>query len=338
MTSSSVPNFGLDKFLVGFAKNQLIPQNIADFGTAALNGQGRMTAFYGNKRFAARKGAEYVIDQEKINHELLSKGDRVAYDFGSFAVSLDMWEVIIDYWKRKCLLDTAAAKSQIKRDIDPHFIQPCIRLLYGINDIADKGAVDHALPSPASLRTENDLKTARAAFDALLKGTMPQAHAYIWEDVLNEKDPKKRAEATACLEEVMEFYLLYHEKPPFSDLQKVFGFIDLGDETQWFRYRRPIDIMNEKFEMLSDLIGKKVEVQLDGSIHETKADERVFQRSREARLMRGIADDNIAAFKVEGKPVTMTLTEVKSGKTIEGVYVKNSIIKNSDLTRGSVDH
>ena len=329
-------NFGLDKFLVGFAKNQLIPQNIADFGTAALNGQGRMTAFYGNKRFASRKGSEYVIDQEKINQELLSKGDRVAYDFGSFAVSLDMWEIIIDYWKRKCLLDTAAAKSQIKRDIDPHFIQPCIRFLYGINDIADKGAVDHALPSPASLRTENDLKTARTAFDTLLKGTMPQAHAYIWEDVLNEKDPKKRAEATACLEEVMEFYLLYRQTPPFSDLQKVFGFIDLGDETQWFRYRRPIDIMNEKFEMLSDLIGKKVEVQLDGSIQETKADERVFQRSREARLMRGIADDKIASFKVEGKPVTMTLAEIKSGKTIEGVYVKNSIVKNSDLTRGSV--
>lgn len=329
-------NFGLDKFLVGFPKENLIAQNIADFGTAALNEQGRMTAFYGNKRFAARKGSEYVIDEMKIKHELLSKGDRVAYDFGSFAVSLDLWEILVDYWKRKCQFDSKAAKIKLKRDIDPHFVQPCIRFLYGLNDLADKSTLDKALPNAASLVTDDGLKAARLEFDLQLKLSNPHAHAYIWEDVNQETDLKKRAEATACLEEVMEFYLLYHQKPAFADLQKVFGFIDLGDETQWFRYRRPIDIMNEKFEMLSDLIGRKIEAQLDGAVRETKAEEMLLQRSKEARLMRGITDDKIAAFIVNGKQVTMTFEEMKRGKTVEDVYVKNSVIQNSDLSRGSV--
>lgn len=317
-------NFGLDKFLVGFDKNNLIPQNIADFGTAALDEQGRMTVFYGNKRFASRKGSEYVIDEEKITRELLDKGSRVAYDFGSFAVSLEMWEILVDYWNRKCHLDTVTTRSPIKRDIDPHFIQPFIRFLYALNDLAYSEQIDLEHPlSPVE-------------FDQFLKDNMPEVHAHIWEDVLHEKDTKKREEAIACMEEVMEFYLLYRETPLFSNLQKVFGYIDLGDETQWFRYRRPIDIMNEKLEMLSDFIGKKIEVQLDGHVLVLEADEFHFQRSREARLMRGITDDRISNFRVEGKPVTMHADDVKKGVWREGVYVKNSIIQNSDLTKGSV--
>lgn len=329
-------NFGIDKFLVGFSKNNLIGQNIADFGTAALDEQGRMTAFYGNKRFAARKGSEYVVDKAKINQELLSKGSKVAYDFGSFAVSLDMWEILIDYWKRKCFVESIDAKVKIKRDIDPHYIQPCIRFLYAMNELTDRVAIDHVLPSSDSLISENDLQKACKEFDIILKTLSPEAHAYLWEDVEHEKDPKKRVEAALCMEEVMEFYLLYRKTPPFSDLKKVFGFIDLGDETQWFRYRRPIDIMNEKFEMLSDLIGNKVEIQLDGSIHSIDAAESDFQRSREARLMRGITDDQLACFTVEGNDVCMSLAEIKEGKWIEEVFVKNSIIQNSDLTKGSV--
>lgn len=328
-------NFGLDKFLVGFAKDDLVPQNIADFGTAALNEQGRMTVFYGNKRFASRKGSDYVIDQAKINQELLSKGNRVAYDFGSFAVSLDMWEILVDYWKNKCRLDSIPALNKMKRDIDPHFIQPCIRFLYAINDLAGKKAIEATLPSPAHLLTERELSAASKAFDRNLETFFPQAHAYLWEDVHSEKDPKKRAEAIACMEEVVEFYLLYRLTSPFSELHKVFGFIDLGDETQWFRYRRPIDIMNEKFEMLSDVTGSKLEVQLNGSVQRTEADEDAIQRSREARMMRGISEHQMALFKVEGKPVALTLEEIKAGTTVENVYVRNSIIFNSDLTRGS---
>lgn len=316
-------NFGLDKFLVGFDKSNLNPQNIADFGTAALDEEGRMTAFYGNKRFASRKGCEYVIDIEKINHELFDKGNRVAYDFGSFAVSLEMWEILIDFWNRKCQLNSATTRSSIKRDIDPHFIQPFVRFLYALNDLAEDQKFDLEHYSTKE-------------FDQHLRSAMPDVHAYIWEDVLNEKDPKKRAEAIACMEEVMEFYLLYHKTPPFSNLKKVFGYIDLGDETQWFRYRRPIDIMNEKLEMLTDLIDTKMEVQLDGTYQKALATENDFQRSREARLMRGITDDKIASFFVDGRYITLNLEEIKIGKWIEGVYVRNSVIQNSHLKSGSV--
>jgi hypothetical protein len=331
-------NFGLDKFLVGFNKNGLIAQNIADFGTAALTKKGRLTAFYGNKRFASRKGSQYVVDKAKIEKELLSKGDRFAYDFGSFSVSIEMWQLILDYWKRKNIFEsvlTGHTYTNVKRDIDPHFIQPFIRFLYGMNDIAHREKIDQQLPSPSSLATQNDLYIARENFDVILQKTAPEAHLYIWEDANNEIDAKKKAEAVACMHEVMEFYLLYRQTPTFANLEKVFGFIDLGDETQWFRYRRPIDIMNEKFEMLTDVIGKKIEAQLNGSVQEFEADELLLQRSFEARMMRGITDDKIAKFIVNGKRVMMTLEDVKEGKMVEGVYIKNSIVQNCHLEKGS---
>lgn len=331
-------NFGLDKFLVGFNKSNLIAQNIADFGTAALTRAGRMTAFYGNKRFASRKGNQYVIDKAKIERELLSRGDRFAYDFGSFSVSIEMWQLILDYWKRKNVFEsilTSHDYTNVKRDIDPHFIQPFIHFLYGMNDLADREKIDQQLPPPSSLATQIDLYIAREKFDTILQKTTPEAHSYIWGDVNNEIDAKKKAEAVACMHEVMEFYLLYRQTSTFANLEKIFGFIDLGDETQWFRYRRPIDIMNEKFEMLTDVMGKKIEAQLNGSIQDFEADESLLQRSFEARLMRGITDDKIAKFIVDGKLITMTLEEVKQGKTVEGVYIKNSIVQNCHLAKGS---
>lgn len=331
-------NFELDKFLVGFNKSNLIAQNIADFGTAALTKGGRMISFYGNKRFAARKGSQYVIDKTKIERELLNKGDRVAYDFGSFSVTLGMWQLIVDYWKRKGIFEsmqTDGVYTNVKRDIDPHFVQPFIHFLYGMNDVANRNQIDDKLPLPSSLATQGELHEAREKLDFILKETAPQAHFYIWEDVNLETDAKKKAEAVACMNEVMEFYLLYRQTPYLGNLEKVFGFIDLGDETQWFRYRRPIDIMNEKLEMLTDLIGKKIETQLNGSVQEFEVDEALHQRSFEARLMRGISDDKITQFTVDNKVVTMTSEEVKAGKMIEDVYVKNSIVQNCNLIRGS---
>lgn len=331
-------NFQLDKFLVGFDKNNLIAQNIADFGTAALNSQGQMTAFYGNKRFASRQGSHYVIDSAKIENELLSKGEKVAYDFGSFSVNLNMWELLVDYWKKKNVLNSTIEKGThtiVKRDIDPHFIQPFVRFLYAMNYLEDRNAFDAQLPAPTTLLTQLNLDEAREQFNANINTISPKAFAYLWRDVNNETDIKKKNEALTCMNEVIEFYLLYRQTAVLVDLKKIFGFIDLGDDTQWFRYRRPIDIMNEKLEMLTDLIEKKIETQLNGEIQSFDADENLLQRSVESRLMRGIKDNKIANFTVEGKPVTLTLAEMKMGKSIEDVYIKNSIIQNCDLTKGS---
>ncbi len=331
-------NFAIDKFLVGFDKDVLIAQNIADFGTAALSKTGRMMAFYGNKRFAYRKADQYIVDEEKIEKELLSKGDKFAYDFGSFTCSFDMWELFIDYWTRKKIfsnLDLQNASTKVKRDIDPHFIQPLIRFLYAMNDLVPRQKIEQSLPDPVIFTEQKRLDIARECLNKSLKETMPEAYAYIWEDIEQEENPGKKNEAIVCMNEVIEFYLLYRCTPVFKNLKEIFGFIDLGDDTQWFRYRRPIDIMNEKLEMLTDLIGKKIEVQLNGSIQSCEADENLVQRCFEARLMRRIDTDKIANFTVEGKPVTLNFSEMKEGKLIEDVYVKNSIIQNSDLTRGS---
>lgn len=331
-------NFGIDKFLVEFDKNNLVAQNMVDFGTAALSKTGRIIAFYGNKRFAIRKGSQYILDKTKIERELLNKGDKFAYDFGSFTCSFDMWQLLIDYWKKKDVFANMALKNgrlKIKRDIDPHFIQPFIRLLYGVNDIADRQTIDEKLPLPLTLLTQPDLDIARIEFNKILKEIMPEAHAYIWEDIYQERDIKKKEEAVIYMNEVIEFYLLYRQTSLFADLTKVFGFIDLGHDTQWFRYRRPIDIMNEKFEMLTDLVNKKIEIELDGTIQQFEANEALVQRCCEARLMRRIKENEIAKFTVEGKEVKLSFSDIKIGKIVEGVYVKNSIVQNCDLTKGS---
>ena len=331
-------NFGIDKFLVGFDKKNLIAQNIADFGTDALEKNGALNAFYGNKRFASRKGNYYVIDQDKIQNDLFDKGSRFAYDFGSFSTSFGMWELLIDYWKKKQIFDLTVihgAHTQIKRDIDPHFIQPFIRFLFGINVFADCSIIEQNLPHRFELMTQKDIEQAREIFDKFMIKNMPAAHAYIWEDVNNETDEKKKLEAKTCLNEIIEFYLMYHESAVFKDLKRIFGFIDLGKDTQWFRYRRPIDIMNEKLEMLTDVIGYKIETQLDGTIQFFDGDENLKQRSREARLMRGLNDHEIAHFTVEGKKVSLSKQEIAEGITVEEVFIKNSIVQNSDLTRGS---
>lgn len=331
-------NFGLDKFLVGFDKRHLIASNIIDFGTAALSKNGRMMAFYGNKRFASRKRNSYVIDQAKIDIELFSKGDRFAYDFGSFSCSFDLWDLIIDYWKRKNVFSDSPTKQtqlKMKRDIDPHFIQPLVRCLYALNDMADRNEIDKQLPNPALLNSNDSLQTALEEFNMLIKTAKPEAHVFIWEEILQEKDPKKKAEAISSMNEAIEFYLLYRQTRPFLNLTKVFGYIDLGNDTQWFRYRRPIDIMNEKFEMLTDLIGKKIEMQFNGSVQETNASEDDLQRCSEARLMHGIHDNELAKFTVEGKEIVLTRSEMVKGVSVEGVFVKNSIIWNCNLTKGS---
>lgn len=331
-------NFSLDKFLVGFDKKNLNAQNITDFGTAALSLNGRMMAFYGNKRFAGRKGSRYVIDLEKIERELLAKGDRVAYDFGSFSTSLDMWQLLIDYWCEKASFKDVlmhGRASKIKRDIDPHFIQPLVRLLYGINDIADRRFIDEQLPLPSDLKNQTDFDRALEEFARIVKSVSPQAYFYIWEEIEAEADLKKRAEGRSTMEEAIEFYLSYRQTPAFKDLEKVFGFIDLGEETQWFRYRRPIDILNEKLEMLTDMMGRIAQVHLNGEVCESHASRASLHRAAEGRLMRGIADDAIARFTVDGKAVSLPLSAIKKGVSFEGVYIKNSIVQNCDFTPGS---
>lgn len=331
-------NFCIDKFLVEFDKNVLIPANIADSGTSALSESGRMMAFYGNKRFSFRKGNNYQIDQDKIDSELFSKGDRFAYDFGSFSCTFDFFGLLIDYWKGKnvfCKDISLQTRTKIKRDIDPHFIQPLIRVLYAINDLAQKAELNEKLSSPEFPSVQTDLDSALQAFNDVVKKNNSDALVYIWGEIENEKDAKKKVEAITCMNEAIEFYLLYRNSLSFSDLTKIFGYIDLGKETQWFRFRRPIDIMNEKFEMLTDMIGHKIEVQLNGDVKESHADENLMSRCREARLMRGIQDDKIVNFTVEGKAVALSISEVKEGRHVEGVYVKNSIIQKSDLTKGS---
>ncbi len=330
-------NFAMDKFLVVFNKDNLIPQNIADFGTAALSSEGQMTAFYGNKRFAERKGDQYIVDLPKIEKELFSKGDFFAYDFGSFSTSFEMWDLLVKYWTMKgafAYLDPNA-RSPIKRDIDPHFIQPLIRLLHGIHFISNRNYLDSLLPEPSQLTTLESLHQAARRFDEILKIEMPATYQYIWEEIFSEKEMKKRTEAMTCMYEVMEFYLLYRQRKTFEDLTCIFGFINLGEETQWFRYRRPIDIMNEKFEMLTDLLGKKIEIQLDGSLKYFSVDQPTLHRCYESRRMRGIFNDGMVNFKVEGKTISLDFNEIQKGKMVEGVFIQNSIIQNSHLMRGS---
>ena len=54
--------------------------------------------------------------------------------------------------------------------------------------------------------------------------------------------------------EAVEIFILYQDVL-FSDFDKVVGHIDMGSDSHWFAYKRLLDMGNEKFLMLGDILG-----------------------------------------------------------------------------------
>lgn len=328
-------NAQFDKFVIRIPKNPKM-KDIHDYGTADVFGTGRIKKFIANKTLAKRDPAtgKFVANpNNKAELDALLGSPRPSFDYGPFSMSRDMHYAFIEYWtKVRKIFDAMAAnqgRSPVARDIDPAFVQIIVPLVNGL-----EGRTLPALPAVAEL----DAATPQAK-EALLDNACNALIAAMADEYKPDivKIYKKDANSKAAVHETVEFFIRYRDTL-FKDLGKVAGTIDLGENSHWFPYKRLLDMANEKFLMLSDIIGTNMELDVDGSAVTAPLDEegQDIVRARDARALRGIKNAAVAVFIVAGQQVALSAEEVRKGVEKEGVYVKGSIIQgNCELLPGS---
>jgi len=327
-------NAQFDKFVIKIPKNPKM-KDIHDYGTADIDTAGRVKRFIANKTLAKKDPVtgKFVPDPKyKADLDALLASPNAAFDFGPFSMSRDMHYAFIDYWTnvRKILdkMKDNKGRSPISRDIEPAFVQIIVPLVNGF-----EGRLIPQLPEVAVL----DGVAPEAKW-----GLLDNAAINLIDNMADEYRPalerlyKKDANSRAAVLETVEFFIRYREL--FKDLGKIVGTIDLGEASHWFPYKRLLDMANEKFLMLSDIIGTNIELEVDGSLVTTPLDKEGQDavRAADARALRGIKDAAVAVFIVAGQQVVLSAEEVRKGVEKEGVYVKGSIIQgNCELKPGS---
>ncbi|MBU1923371.1 MAG: hypothetical protein KJ710_03795, partial [Candidatus Omnitrophica bacterium] len=244
-------------------------------------------------------------------------------------------------------------EKQENRDVDPGFNEPLVFVLQELRQLIQRGYSLDSLSDPEQLRIqvrngqrnnlEDTRKNLKMHFSQEILDKLEKKEAKEKDQSGKEcivlLDDKKKIESS---NEVIEFFLLNRDMPFFADLEQVVGSINLGKDTQWFRYRRPIDIGDEKLEMLSDMRGKVVSV--DGvTVFQEKLDDWARIRAEDSRMFKGITNDKIAVFWTEeGNKVELTFDDVTNATKIEenqekyGIHIENSIIQgHTILSRGS---
>ncbi|MDD3089350.1 MAG: hypothetical protein PHT95_05345, partial [Candidatus Omnitrophica bacterium] len=315
-------------------------KDLFDYGTAVINDY--IVKFLANKSLTVKNPATGQFeDNPKFEKELseLLRSPNGSFDFGSFSMSRDMHYALIEYWKNKGIFDKIERdkKAGIARDIDPAFVQIVVPLMSGLMG-KDMPA---GLPTADELRVMTPEQREAALNDvyAKLVALMPADHAAALDKIYNaqkkgELDKDKR---DSVLESI-EFLIMYPQL--FGDRSKVVGSIDLGADSHWFAYKRMLDLSNEKFLMLSDILGKNVELNGRGEVVETPLDALNLDevRAEDARRIRGINRDAVATFVVNGELITLTLDQVREGwrDAKNDITVKGSIIHgNTVLMPGS---
>lgn len=333
-----------------------------DYGTAIIDAAGRIIKFVANKVLAKKdKNGQWILNDKPEIDEATGKIKSPGYkkeldelfgsangsfDFGSFSMSRDMHYALLEYWKNKGIFDKIAktGKAGMARDIDPAFVQIIVPLMSGLigKDL------------PAGLPTADQLKAVSgdaAKREAMLNdayGKLVSVLEAEYASALNKvyNAQKKAKDGTMVLDkdkrdsvlESIEFFILYPQL--FADREKVVGSIDLGADSHWFAYKRMLDLSNEKFLMLSDILGKNVELDTNGAVIETLLDDADLDvvRAEDTRRVRGITKDAVASFVVNGELITLSLDQVRAGWRDEknDITVQGSIIHgNTVLMPGS---
>lgn len=342
----------LNKFAVKVPVNPN-GKDLYDYGTFIVADNGNLLKFLANKNLTEKDASTgiYVRSQKngKDYDELLSaaKEGKAFFDFGSFNMSNAFDRALYDYWVNvKGIFDimelNADHKAGISRDIDPALIQILVTLVNGMNG----KKIPQELPSQLFLR-EKEVSSYE-------KG---QILANAYQKFLKIMDSEYRIALEAfyaknqhTVLETFEFFLLNLDKEIFKDLTKVIGYIDLGTASYWLAYKRLLDMANEKFLMLADIIDHTMEIDTKGEILTQKADIADKVKAEDIRMLRGIPNNSVACFKSFGKTINLSAEEMREGRFIrssgdkakerdtsyEGVWVKGSIIQGDvELLAGS---
>ncbi|MDD5226511.1 MAG: hypothetical protein PHV97_04930, partial [Candidatus Omnitrophica bacterium] len=134
------------------------------------------------------------------------------------------------------------------------------------------------------------------------------------------------------------------------------GTINTGDDILWWRHRRPAELYEEAMRMVSDMTHRAIRVDEEGNLKKGK-DGKIGQSTEELKGEDAEADAVLMRdFKLVRHPImnsqfgevyvdqdgkrsdnneTITLDHVKAGIEIGGVTIKNSLIQNSAIDKGS---
>jgi phosphomannomutase len=329
-------NFQFDKFVIKVPKNPK-KKDLFDYGTAVIDEVGKIVKFLANKVLTKKDPAtgKFVDNPDfaRENEELLSAPKGV-FDYGSFSMSRAMHYAIMDYWTNVqgifAVIDDEAGdgKAGISRDIDPALVQVVVPL---VNGLSGKEIPVAALPPkeelrnmPASLEKDEVLKKA---YEALI-GEMDDQEFI---DALNKiyNNPKKKQ----FVLEAVEFFILYQAEL-FGDLDKVIGHIDMGEESHWFAYKRILDLSNEKFFMLADILGYSQEIEPDGEVTTREATLEDIIKAEDSRRVRNIKDEAVAVFYTEnGEKITLSAEDVRKGyyDRENDIEIKGSVIQGKTV-------
>jgi hypothetical protein len=365
-------NAALDKFIVEAGRNpdgtlNITPAQAWEFGTFGLDVEGRILWFKANQRAgAARKieatgefvwGKDIVpkndkeakdVEAARLAYEELMSAPRVGFDFGSFSMHNDMLFAFLDYFRDSGVFGSYEATGRIdkKRDIDPHFTQPLIALL---NGLIERPELVMNMPHPDALKNralaDNERQEMIMSSVVKLRDALPQ-HT---RDMFDRIDiPFLDSNRTSVINELLAFFLLNRDNPNIfgrirgdnpqavkAALRTILGTISLGSDVEWYTFRRPIDIANVNLAMLADVAEQAVVITEGGSAVIRPAAPREIISAIDARAMRGITNNAIANFIVNGRQVTLTLDQIRYGVEVEGVYIRGSIVQNSVLLPGS---
>ena len=299
------------KFVIQIPKNPNY-KDLYDYGTAIFR-EGKMEKYLANKVLTRKNEQtqkyEMNPDYEEKFLELMQRIEKGEgfFDFGSFTISSKLHYALLDYWtNRKAIFQAILDHgiSPIKRDIDPSFVQNLVPLLNGLGE-----KITSLLEIPKS----SDTKEIEALYQKLYS---------------NIEDENCQRALQICYEknreavlETVEFLAIF-QKDILFDPSKVVSYIDLGEKSHWFAYKRLLDMGNEKFLMLADIIGEVQSISLSGQMIKRPANEEDKIRAEDARRFRMLEDKSLAKFYTGETEIILSKEQIQKGWYDENLDIK----------------
>ncbi|MBN1442135.1 MAG: hypothetical protein JXA90_05460, partial [Planctomycetes bacterium] len=313
----------IEKYIVAADRRRITARQLHDFGTALLAPDGIIRRFFGNKQFArcGRSGEWEIIEERRAEWDV--PGYDFGFDFGSYRARGDLHRAMVEFYDRPHLWEQVEREGRIDssqaRDIDPHFTQPLAALLEGIAELRE---VPASLPPPADLRQRAAGAPAaeRAAILDSAVGALRSALPSASRTALDRCSPRGARD-------VLEFFVLYRDRPFLGDPSRVIGSIRFGAGSLWITFRRPIDIANDKLALLAGLTEAVPELAPDNSFARRAPDAERIRWADDGRRLRGIGVEAAARFRVGDRECSLNGDEVFRGCDVAGVFVKGSLIR-----------
>lgn len=355
-------NYHFDKFSIEVPADPR-KKDLFDYGTAKIASDGKIEKFLPNKTIAKQNATtgEFEVVEHALYGELMdavnAKDRAGVFDYGSFSMSNQMHNALLEYWvyTRGIIDQIRRDVDTVSRDVDPAMVAVLVPI---VNALMDRNITEEA---PKLIDLSMDLSVTAPEFSQR-ESLLSVAYKDVLE-IMKKTDPGKE------FAETLEAY--YHARPdnrryvleaidfmlfdlareggiffaePYSGVVsgRVVGHIDMGAESHWWPYKRLLDMGNEKFVMLNDLLvsadpEKKVTRQELGPDGEFMVNPPITHDTRleaeDARRMRGISSDRVAEFIVDGRKVTLSADQVRRGwRDVENdIEIRGSVISGETI-------